>query len=182
MIQRRSFWFCLVRPVAKIGEMPEAPQTNDDSPREKSSIAGSADNAGQCADTSRTEKLLHHEVTKSIIAAFFAVYDELGFGFLENVYSGALEFELKRRGHRVSREVLTSVYYDGARVARYRLDFVVDETIVLELKSTERLGPNDQRQLLNCLRATTYTVGLLLHFGPKPKFYRLISTMKRSRR
>src|SRR5690349_10146752 len=78
--------------------------------------------------------------------------------------------------NRVSREVVTAVYYDGVQVARYRMDFVVDDVVVLEVKSTERLNPNDRRQLLNYLRATSFTVGLLFHFGPKPNFYRLVST------
>ena len=95
---------------------------------------------------------------------------------MENVYCGALTLELKRRGHRVSREVLAPVYYGGVQVARYKMDFVVDNLVILEVKSTELLNPNDERQLLNYLRATTYEVGLLLHFGPKPKFYRLVST------
>jgi GxxExxY protein len=125
---------------------------------------------------------LHQEITESIIACFFAVYDRLGFGFLENVYCGAMTHELRRRGHRVSREVLTPVYYDGVKVARYKMDFVVDDVVVLEIKSTERLNPNDQRQLLNYLRATPFTVGLLFHFGPKPKFYRLVSTTEPHRR
>jgi len=159
-----------------------ASPTDDDSSRRKASTAGNADKAGHCTDTSRTEKLLFNEITKSIIAAFFAVYDKLGFGFLENVYCGALTLELRRRGHKVCREVLAPVYYDGVQVGRYRADFVIDDAVVLEVKSTERLNPNDSRQLLNCLRATPYTVGLLLHFGPKPSFYRLVSTKKDHRR
>jgi GxxExxY protein len=58
------------------------------------------------------------------------------------------------------------------------MDFVVDDVIILEVKSTRLLNPNDERQLLNYLRATSFTVGLLLHFGPKPKFHRLVSTEK----
>ena len=150
--------------------------SDESSFRRQSSTAGNADTAGHDADTSRTEKLLHREITKSILACFYAVYDRLGFGFLENVYCGALTLDLKRRGHRFSREVLTPIYYDGVQIARYKMDFVVDDVVVLEVKSTERLNPNDERQLLNYLRATTYEVGLLLHFGPKPKFYRLVST------
>ena len=152
------------------------PPRDEDSSRARRSTAGNADGAGHGTDTSRTESLLHSEITKSVIACFYAVYDRLGYGFLENVYCGALTPELKRRGHRVSREVITPVYYDGVQVARYKMDFVIDDLIILEVKSTELLNPNDERQLLNYLRATTYEVGLLLHFGPKPKFYRLVST------
>jgi GxxExxY protein len=162
--------------------MTRPSRTGDGSASNETSTAGNADRAGQGAGTSRTEKLLHREVTKSIIACFYAVYDKLGYGFLENVYCGALTLELARRGHRVSREVLTPVYYDGVQVARYKIDFVVDDLIVLEVKSTALLNPNDERQLLNYLRATSFAVGLLLHFGPNPKFYRLVSTTQPHRR
>lgn len=57
----------------------------------------------------------------------------------------------------------------------YRMDFVVDDCVVVEVTSGASLGPNDQRQLLNYLRATSLEVGLLLHYGPKPKFYRLVA-------
>lgn len=145
------------------------------------STAKNADDAGQGTDAARTEKLLYQELTKSILACFYAVYDSLGYGFLENVYCAALALELRRRGHKVSREVLTPVYYRSAQVARYRMDFVVDDVVVIEVKSTEVLNPNDIRQLLNYLRATPFTVGLLLHFGPKPKFKRLVSTREFAR-
>lgn len=99
----------------------------------------------------------------------------LGFGFLENVYVAALILELRRRGHSVAREVLVPVLYDGVVIARYRMDLIVDDCVVIEVKSTELLNPNDQRQLLNYLRATPLEVGLLLHFGPRPKVHRVAS-------
>jgi GxxExxY protein len=161
--------------------MPRSSDGSDNSVNRQPSTAGDADEAGHRADTSRTEKLLYQELTKSILACFYAVYDALGYGFLESVYCSALALELRRRGHRVSREVLTPVFYRGIQVARYRIDFVVDDAVILEIKSTELLNPNDQRQLLNYLRATPFTVGLLLHFGPKPKFKRLVSTREVAR-
>jgi len=120
--------------------------------------------------------LLHRELTKSIIGAFYRVYDKLDYGYFENVYCGALTLELRRRGHRVQREVRVPVYYDGVIVARYRMDFVVDGAVVLDVKSTRRLPDEAHRQLLNYLRCTNYDVGLILHFGPKPQFHRLISS------
>ena len=65
------------------------------------------------------------------------------------------------------------MFYEGVAVARYRMDLIVDDCVVVEVKSTELLNPNDQRQLVNYLRATPLEVRLLLHFGPRPKFYRL---------
>jgi GxxExxY protein len=156
--------------------MRQAPLTDDGSSDGERPTAIDADEAGHCADKARTEELLHSEVTGGVIGSFYTVYDKFGYGFLENVYCGALGVELRRRGHRVSRELLTPIFYEGVQIARYRMDFVVDDVVVLEVKSTELLNPNDKRQLLNYLRATRFNVGLLLHFGPKPKFCRLVSS------
>jgi GxxExxY protein len=118
--------------------------------------------------------LIEEQLTQSVIGAFFKVHRTLGYGFLENVYASALEFELKRRGHRVQREVPVVVFYDGVAVANQRLDMVVDETLVIELKATDKLHPDATRQLFNYLRATNLEVGLLLHFNRRADFYRVV--------
>jgi GxxExxY protein len=117
--------------------------------------------------------LAEEGLTRAIIGAFFRVYNRLGFGFLEHVYAAALEKELLGLGFRVSREFWVRIYYDGVELCQQRLDFVVNEKVVLELKSTLELHKGAPRQVLNYLRATNLEVGLLLHFGPDPKFYRL---------
>jgi len=113
--------------------------------------------------------------TRSIISAFFDVYNTLGYGFLESVYIAALEFELSQRGHAVGREVSIRVIYKGREIAWQRVGMLVDNAVILEVKATPRLAPNSSRQLYNYLRATRLEVGLLLHFGPKPRFFRLFS-------
>lgn len=118
--------------------------------------------------------LLEERLTHSIIGAFFAVHRELGFGYREYIYSLALERELVARGHRVEREVAAMVYYRGEPLTRQTLDMVVDEKVVVENKSTERLPPESSLQLFSYLCATTMEVGLLLHFGHDAKFYRVI--------
>ena len=118
-------------------------------------------------------ELLLERLTYSVIGAFYAVYNELGFGFLERIYKRALELELIARGHRVAREVDVRVYYKGKEVGWQRLDFVVDEALVIEVKSTRMLEENATRQLFNYLKATDLRVGLLLHFGPKANVYRV---------
>jgi GxxExxY protein len=128
------------------------------------------------ADVRGMNRLLEEERTQSIIGAFYEVYNILGYGLLEKAYTGALEYELQLRGHSVRREVLTDIDYKGRIVARYRTDMVVDDAVVVENKLTERLTPNDHRQVINFLRATRWEVGLLLHFGPKPFFYRFVSS------
>jgi GxxExxY protein len=119
--------------------------------------------------------LLEEALTRSAIGAFFDVYNALGFGFLEHVYILALEHELQARDHRVAREVAVRVLYKGHELTGQRLDMAVDERLVVETKSTHVLHASAPRQLHNYLRATRLPVGLLLHFGPEPKFYRLIN-------
>ena len=119
--------------------------------------------------------LIEEELTRSVIGAFFDVYNTLGYGFLEHVYNMALERELLARGHRVGREVSVNIYYKGTILTSQRLDFIVDEKLTVESKSTEILPAKAKRQLYNYLRATNLAVGLLLHFGPEPKFHRVVS-------
>ena len=119
--------------------------------------------------------LAEERLTHLIIGAFFRVYNRLGYGFLEHVYAAALERELVGLGLRVGREYWVRIYYDGLELCQQRLDFVVDDKVVVELKSTVELRRAAPRQLLNYLRATNLEVGLLLHFGPEAKFYRLFA-------
>jgi GxxExxY protein len=115
-------------------------------------------------------------ISHSVIGAFFEVYNTLGEGFLEHVYALALEQEIRGRGHRVAREFAAPVPYKGRQLAVQRLDMVVDSRVVVEIKATHELHPSAKRQLFNYLRATNLEVGLLLHFGPKPRVYRQIAT------
>ena len=125
--------------------------------------------------------LIHGELTESVISAFYEVYNTLGFGFLENIYALALEYELKLRGHRVGREVWVIVDYKGFELGRQRIDLIVYEKVVVEVKSTAILAPTAPRQLYNYLHSTNLDVGLLLHFGPKADFQRVICTTHRNR-
>ena len=113
------------------------------------------------------------ERTGSVIGAFYEVYNTLGFGFLETAYSAAFEWELRARGHQVAREVGVRVVYKGFPIATHRLDLVVDETLVVEIKSTPELPKRAGRQVFNYLKATGLRVGFLFHFGPEPKFFRI---------
>ena len=121
------------------------------------------------------------QLTRSIIGAFYEVYNTLGYGYLEHVYVMALERELRARGHRVAREVGVMVHYKGEELVQQRLDMVVDGRVVVEAKSTELVHPSAKRQLTNYLKGTGIEVGLLLHFGPEPKVHRAIITRTRRR-
>jgi len=123
-----------------------------------------------------TRPLLEERLTHSVIGAFYRVYNELGFGFLEHVYAMALERELRARGHVVGCELYVPVFYRGEELAKQRIDMLVDETLVVESKATVTLHKSASRQVYNYLCATRLQVGLLLHFGPEPAFYRLVRT------
>ena len=124
------------------------------------------------------DQLIEGKLTQSVINAFFEVYNELGFGFLEHAYVMAMDRELRDRGHNVAREVAVSVMYKGDHLTTQRLDMIVDGKLVVEIKSTYHLHPAAIRQLFSYLRGTGLQVGLLLHFGPEPKFYRQVFTKK----
>lgn len=119
-------------------------------------------------------RLTHERLSYSVIGAFFEVYYTLGFGFLEHVYVAALIRELLSRRHDVGREVSVPVLYKGEEIARQRLDLIVDQRLVIEVKSTRTLHDGSVRQVENYLRATSLELELLLHFGPQPRFYRVI--------
>jgi len=127
-------------------------------------------------------ELLEGALTRSIIGAFYEVYNVLDFGFREHIYTNALEKELRARGHTVEREVRVVVCYKGEPIAVQVIDMVVDGKVVVEVKSTPNLHPSAARQLENYLRATDLKVGLLLHFGLEAKFQRTVDTKRRKRK
>jgi GxxExxY protein len=114
----------------------------------------------------------HIELTDAIIGAFYHVYNALGYGFLEKVYENALAHELRKRGLRVFQQAPIKVVYDGVVVGEYFADMLIDDLVMLEIKSAERIAPEHEAQLLHYLKSTRIEVGLLLNFGPKPEFKR----------
>jgi len=123
----------------------------------------------------RAGGLIEHELTGTIISAFHEVYNTLGYGHAERTYMNALEYELVGRRCLVGREIAVRVFYKEFRVGWHRVGMLVNEKVVVEVKATEVLPSYAQRQLQNYLRATRIEVGMLLHFGPRPKYHRLYS-------
>ena len=120
--------------------------------------------------------LVHGELTREIIGAFFDVYNELGYGFVESVYQRALPLALAARGVRSERKRPLTVRFKGAIVGDYRADLVVEGKVIIETKAADRILPVHEMQLLNYLKAAGITVGLVLNFGPRPTFRRLLLT------
>jgi GxxExxY protein len=102
------------------------------------------------------------------------VYNELGHGFLESVYHRALVLALNAKGLQVCSRVSIPVWFRGERVGYFEADLLVENCVLLELKAPRLLDSSHRAQLMNYLRATEIEVGLLLNFGEKPEFKRLI--------
>lgn len=120
-------------------------------------------------------KLIEEDITRQIIGAFFECYNHLRPGPFESVYRRALLHEMRLRGLTASEEASFEVRYKGILVGLFRLDLLVENRVVIEVKSTTTLSPADRRQLHNYLSVTGLEVGLLLHFGPDPRFERCIN-------
>jgi len=118
--------------------------------------------------------MLHEEISKQIINAFYTVYNTLGFGFLEKVYENAFVLELLKRGFNVEQQKKIDVYYEKEKVGEYYADICVNDIIILELKTAENIAPEHEAQLIHYLKATTLELGFVFNFGPKPQFIRRI--------
>lgn len=123
----------------------------------------------------------HKDVTDRILKGFYAVYNQLGYGFLEKVYERALAIELRKLGLQVVCQHPIPVHYDGQVVGEFFADVVVNDLVVVEIKAVRTLATEHEAQLLNYLNATSYEVGLLLNFGPKPEVKRKVFDNERKR-
>lgn len=118
----------------------------------------------------------HQDLTKSIIGLYYDVYNELGYGFLEKVYHNAMLIEFKKRGFEIDDRKKLNVLYKNEIVGEYIPDIIVNNKVIIELKTVEYLIEIHENQLLNYLKATDCEVGLILNFGKDPQFIRKIFT------
>ena len=116
----------------------------------------------------------HDDLTERIIGIFYDVYNELGDGFLESVYREAMRLALTQAGLRVNVEVPVSVSFRGSVVGVFRADLIVNDAVLVELKACDQMMRQHESQTMHYLRATTIEVGLLMNFGPSPRFKRFV--------
>ena len=118
--------------------------------------------------------LLASDITRVIIRAFYKTYNEFGAGFPEFVTRTALAIVIRDEGLAAREEALLPVWFRGHRIVTFKADLVVAEKVIVEVKVGKEVQPFHKAQLKNYLKATDLEVGLLLHFGPEPRFYRLV--------
>ena len=109
----------------------------------------------------------HGKLTEQIIGCAYRVYNRMGFGFLESVYEKCMLIELKKVGLNPDSQKPIKVYYGDEIVGDFVADIIVDDAIILELKSVRRVVRAHEVQLVNYLVATGKLVGLLLNFGER---------------
>jgi len=107
----------------------------------------------------------HQDVTEKIIGCAYRVYNEMGFGFLESVYEKCLLIELQKAGLNAESQEPITVTYHGQVVGDFVADIIVDDNVIVELKSVRRIISAHEVQLVNYLVATGKPVGLLINFG-----------------
>lgn len=127
------------------------------------------------------DELIEAELTNSVIGVFYDVYNALEYGLREKFYMMAMERELKAHGHKVNREVTFPVVFKGEVLGTQRVDMIVDDRLVVEGKAREFLHRAATQQVRAYLGATKLKIGLLLHFGPEPRFFPVIRPDKRKR-
>ena len=107
----------------------------------------------------------YREITEKIIGCAYIVYNKMGYGFLESVYEKCLLIELRKTGLRAESQQAITVYYENQIVGDFVADIIVEDSVILELKSVRHLAKVHEAQLVNYLVATGKEIGLLLNFG-----------------
>ena len=108
----------------------------------------------------------YEELTQKIIGAAYQVFNTLGFGFLESVYKKAMMIELAKKNLKLEQEKALNVYYDEQVVGNFYADIVVEDEIIVELKSVQNLAKEHEVQVVNYLAGLRKEIGLLINFGP----------------
>jgi GxxExxY protein len=112
-------------------------------------------------------ELLYKDITEKIIKALFEVFNHLGPGLSETIYQRAVKEELVGLGLKYEVEKNAEVFYKNKKIGFYKLDLLVEDKVVLELKVKPAIEPLDEAQLITYLKSTGYRVGILSNFGSK---------------
>ena len=111
------------------------------------------------------ENLLYPDLSYRVVGLAMEVHNRLGYGFLEKVYENALMILLRKAGIKAQQQCSIKVYFEGEEVGIYVADIVVEDSIILELKSQDTITNANRAQALNYLKATGYKLAIILNFG-----------------
>jgi GxxExxY protein len=126
------------------------------------------------------EEYKHSDITSKIIGCAMKVHSTLGNGFQEVIYQRALAIEMRKAGLGFQREMEMPIFYESEEIGKRRVDFFVEDKIMVELKAITQLEKVHLAQALNYLEAYKMEIGLLINFGEASlKFHRIISSLNR---
>ncbi len=120
----------------------------------------------------------HEDLTRRIIGCAMKVHSALGSGFQEVIYQRALDIEMKKQSLGFAREMEMPIYYDGIAIGTRRVDFFVEDVIMVELKAIAELNDSHLAQAINYLEAYNLPIGLLINFGSKSLTFKRIYNSK----
>lgn len=123
-------------------------------------------------------ELVYKELSYKIIGLLFGIHNELGNRYQEKYYQRAVEKALKQNNLTFQKELSTDLEYNGERIGKYFLDFLIENKIVLELKTVRRLNPKDFTQVLAYLKAKNLKLGILVNFRTERLSYKRILNSK----
>ena len=107
-----------------------------------------------------------NEISREVVDAAYKIHVGLGAGLLESAYEAVMAYELDKRGLRFERQKLIPIVYEGIHLKEgFRADFIVEDLVIIELKSVESVAPVHEKQLLTYLRLTDKRLGLLINFN-----------------
>lgn len=122
------------------------------------------------------QSLLYGEITEKVIGAAFRVHNSLGKGLSEKVYEQAMMNAIRDLGLPVEHQKSLPVFFENSKVGEQIVDLLVDDKVIVELKAVQQLSEDHHSQLLGYLKNTQFQVGLLINFGDRVQFKRLIYT------
>ena len=137
-----------------------------------------ANDVNDINDTMIKKEYKHSEITEIIIGCAMRVHNILGAGFPEIIYQRAFEIELKKTGLKIEREKERPVFYEGQLVGKRRVDFLVEDKVMVETKAVGLIDNSYFNQILNYLEAFNLEIGLLINFGGKKLEFRRLTNNK----
>lgn len=117
------------------------------------------------------EKIVHKDLSYKIVGLAIQVRKELGHGFLEKVYENALMVLLEENGIKAEQQTEVNVYFHGRELGKYFPDILVENSIILELKTIDSISTYEKAQTLNYLKATGFKLALILNFAKEGLFH-----------
>ena len=119
-------------------------------------------------------EIVYPELSYKIVGLLYKIHNELGGGYQEKIYQAALRRELLKNKLGFIEQVKIDLFYDGSKLHRYYLDFIVEHKIVLELKAAPRFTPRDIMQVLNYLRQSGLELGILASFSRNGIYFKRV--------